>query len=88
MRKTPRNLSTEPSAPFLPIDFNPRSPALFPVFLQLRRDPAAEPRRISVKHLPSPRSAILLKIVAMETYAANTPRLTRRRQFCTRLRSG
>jgi hypothetical protein len=51
------------------------------------RDQSSEPRKIPVEHLPSPRCAILLKIVAMETYAANTPRLNRRRQFCDRFRA-
>jgi hypothetical protein len=47
----------------------------------------SKPRKIAIEHLPSPRCAILLKIVAMETYSANTPRLNRRRQFCDRFRA-
>ena len=54
--------------------------------LRLHRDQAGEPRKIPVEHLPSPRSAILLKIAAMETYSGNAPRLNRRRQFCARFR--
>jgi hypothetical protein len=38
-------------------------------------------------HDPGPQSIILLKIIAMETYSANLPRLARRRQFCKRLGS-
>jgi hypothetical protein len=46
-----------------------------------------QPRKIPVKHLPSPRSPILLKIVAIETYSGNIPRLNRRRQFFDRVGS-
>jgi hypothetical protein len=87
MKKTPRHLSLEPSAPFQPLAFPPTKPAPFTVLLKQHRDPTGEARKIPVQHLPSPRSPILLKVVVMETYSANTPRLNRRRQFCNRFRS-
>jgi hypothetical protein len=68
------------------VDFDPPRPAHFTVLPRQHRDPAGEPRRILIEHLPSPRSAILLKIAAMETYSGNTPRLNRRRRFCERFR--
>ncbi|MGA2556150.1 MAG: hypothetical protein ABSG04_07735 [Verrucomicrobiota bacterium] len=86
MRKRPRNLSLEPPAPVRLIAFTPPGRGDFTGLLKLRRDPAGEPRKIPVKHLPSPRSPILLKVVATETYSGNTPRLQRRRQFCDRFR--
>jgi hypothetical protein len=86
MRKTPRDLSLQPPVPFLPLPFVPPRPAHFTVLLKQHRDQTGQPRRIPVEHLPSPRSAILLKVVAMETYSGNTPRLNRRRQFCGRFR--
>jgi hypothetical protein len=77
----------EPPVPFRAFAFTPPKPAHFTVLLQQHRDQPGEPRKIPVEHLPSPRSAILLKIVAMETYSGNTPRLNRRRQFCDRFRA-
>ena len=76
----------EPARPVRLIALTPPGRGDFAGLLKLRRDPAGEPRKIPVKHLPSPRSPILLKVVAMETYAGNTPRLQRRRQFCDRFR--
>jgi hypothetical protein len=87
MRKTPRKLSLGRLAPFLPFAFVPPPPAHFTILLKQHRGQTGEARRIPIKHLPSPRSAILLKIVASETYSANAPRLDRRRQFCHRFRS-
>ncbi len=87
MKKTPRKLSRGRPAPFLPFALTPLQPAHFTLLLQQHRVPTGEARRIPIEHLPSPRSAILLKIVATETYSANTPRLDRRRQFCRRFRS-
>jgi hypothetical protein len=87
MRKTPRNLSLEPPVPYLPFAFGPPKPAHFTLLLKQHRDQTGAPRKIPVEHLPSPRSAILLKIVAMETYSGNAPRLNRRRQFCSRFRA-
>jgi hypothetical protein len=77
----------EPAVPFRPFDFAPPRPAQFAIWLKRRRDQAGGPGKIPIEHLPSPRCAILLKIVAMETYSANTPRLNRRRQFCNRFRA-
>ena len=67
MRKTPRNLSWAPPVPFPPFDFDPPPPPHFTVLPRQRRGQTGEPRKIPVEHLPSPRCAILLKIVAMET---------------------
>ena len=75
----------EHPVPFRPFVFAPPKPAHFTVLLKLHRDQTGEPRKIPVEHLPSPRSPILFKVVAMETYSGNTPRLNRRRQFCDRL---
>jgi hypothetical protein len=87
MRTTPRNLSWSPPVPFPPFDIDPPPPPHFTVLSGRHRDQSGEPRKIPIEHLPSPRCAILLKIVAMETYAANTPRLNRRREFCERFRA-
>jgi hypothetical protein len=87
MRKTPRILSLQPPVPFQSPDFAPPKPAHFIALLKQPRDQTDPARGIPVKHLPGPRSAILLKIVAMETYSGNTPRLIRRRQFYSRLRA-
>ena len=87
MKKTPRNLSLEPPVPLPPLAFAPPQPSHFTVLLKRHRNQTGQPRKIPVEHLPSPRSAILLKIVAMETYSANAPRLNRRRQFCSRFRA-
>jgi hypothetical protein len=87
MRKTPRHLSWASPVPFPPFDFDPPPPPRFTVLPVRQRDQTGEPRKIPVEHLPSPRCAILLKIVAMETYSANAPRLNRRRQFCDRFRA-
>jgi hypothetical protein len=73
--------------PFRAFVFAPPKPAQFTVLLKMHRDQTSEPRRIPVEHLPSPRSPILFKVVAMETYSGNTLRLNRRRQFCDRFRS-
>jgi len=35
---------------------------------------------------PGPTSVILLKIMAMENYSANVGRITRQRQFCSRIK--
>jgi hypothetical protein len=43
-------------------------------------------RRISFDYNPGPTSVILLKIMAMERYSANADRLTRQRQFCSRIK--
>jgi len=85
--KTPRHLSLHPPVPLPPLALAPPKPTHFTVLLKHHRDQTGAPRKIPVQHFPSPRSAILLKIVAMETYSGNTPRLNRRRQFCTRLRA-
>jgi hypothetical protein len=87
MSKTRPQLSLEFSIPFPPIAFAPPKPAHFTVLPRRHRDPTGEPRKVSIQHLPSPRSTILFKIVAMETYSGNTPRLNRRRQFFSRFRS-
>ena len=87
MKKTPRNLSLQFPASFSPFAFDPPKPAHFTVLLQQHREQTGAPRKIPVAHFPSPRSAILLKIVAMETYFGNAPRLNRRRQFCSRFRA-
>lgn len=73
--------------PFRPVGFSPPKPAHFTLLLSLHRDQTEEPRKIPVEHLPSPRSPILFKVAAMETYSSNTPRLNRRRQFYGRFRS-
>ena len=87
MRKTRQNLSLEPPVPIRPFAFTPPKPASFTVLPQLHRDQSGEPRKLPIRHTPSPRSTILFKIVAMETYSGNTPRLNRRRQFCSRFRA-
>ena len=87
MRKTPPHLSLEPPIPFRPFPFAPPKPASFTILPRQHRDQEGEPRKVCIKHLPSPRSTILFKIVAMETYSGNTPRLNRRRQFFSRFRS-
>jgi hypothetical protein len=87
MKETPRNLSLGQAGLFRPFAFPPAKPAHFAGFTRPPATLRAEPRTIPVEHLPSPRSAILLKIVAMETYSANIPRLDRRRRFCERFRS-
>jgi len=86
MRKTRRNLSMEQPPPFRPFAFAPAKPAHFTVLLKLHRDQTGEPRKIPVEHLPSPRSPIYFKVVAVEPYSDNTPRQNRRRQFCDRFR--
>jgi hypothetical protein len=87
MSKTRRQLSLEPPIPFRPFAFAPPKPARFTLLPRLHRDQTGEPRKIAIQHLPSPRSTILFKIVAMETYSGNIPRLNRRRQFYSRFRS-
>ena len=87
MRKTRRNLSLEPPVPFPPFAFALPKPARFTILPKRHRDQTEEPRKIPIEHLPSPRSTILFKIVAMETYSGNAPRLNRRRQFFNRFRS-
>jgi hypothetical protein len=86
MKKTLHHLSTAPAVTFRPFAFAPPKPAHFTLLLKLHREQSGEPRKIPVEHFPSPPCPILLKIVAMETYSANVPRLNRRRQFCTRIR--
>jgi hypothetical protein len=83
MKKTRRLLSVEPTAPIQRFAAGPP----WAVASKLRRDLPGQPRKLPVKHLPSPRSPILLKIVAIETYSGNTARLNRRRQFFNRFRS-
>jgi hypothetical protein len=83
MRKTRRLLSVEPTAPFQRFAAAPP----LAVATKLHRDQTGHARKIPVKHLPSPHSPILLKIVAIETYSGNTARLNRRRQFFNRFRS-
>jgi hypothetical protein len=87
MSTTRRPLSLKPPVRFGSIAFDSPKPARFTVPAKARRDPAGGPRKIPIEHLPSPRSPILFKIVAMETYAGNTARLNRRRQFFNRFRS-
>jgi hypothetical protein len=80
-------LSLEPPLAFAPLAFAPPSPARFTGLPKRRRNQTGEPRKVPIEHLPSPRSTILFKIVAMETYTGNAPRLNRRRQFFSRFRS-
>jgi hypothetical protein len=87
MKKTRRPLSLEPPVPFRPFAAAPQRPAQFTVLPRLHRDQTGEPRKIPIQHNPGPRSPILFKIVAMETYSGNAPRLNRRRQFASRFRS-
>ena len=70
-----------------PFAFTPPKPASFTVLPKQHRDQMEAPRKVPIEHLPSPRSTILFKIVATETYSGNIPRLNRRRQFVSRFRS-
>jgi hypothetical protein len=76
----------EPTAPLQRFASAPPRPPAPVVAPKAHRDQTGQPRKIPVKHLPSPRSPILLKIVAIETYSGNTARLNRRRQFFSRFR--
>lgn len=75
-----------PSYPRQPALIAP-APATVILSLKLRREKKRDPRQMPFDHDPGPQSIILLKIIAMETYSANLPRLARRRQFCKRLGS-
>jgi hypothetical protein len=87
MRKTRQPLSLEPPIPFQPFASVLQEQAPFPAPYRLRRDQTGEHRKIPIEHFPSPRSPILFKIVAMETYSGNIPRQNRRRLFYNRFRS-
>lgn len=54
----------------------------------LRLDPKPfKGQKMTFAYCPGPASVILLKIKAIENYSANAGRLTRQREFCSRVKS-
>jgi len=72
-----------PCDPFRIVDFPQLDPA--PVPMAIEGKPATG-RKMPFTYSPGPISIILLKIRAIESYSANADRLTRQRQFYTRVK--
>jgi hypothetical protein len=52
----------------------------------VRQERPSVGKRMPFTYSPGPISIILLKIKAMENYSGNADRLTRQREFCTRVK--